>query len=68
MDPEKRAKFMQGRMAESARVAKMSDSRKYIYPYTWLKYYDTKEFVDKVIIISVVRNQSLVLFNMLSTL
>jgi starvation-inducible outer membrane lipoprotein len=49
MNSEKRAKFMQGRMTEAGRVAKMSDSRKFIYPYTWLKYYDTKQFVEKVI-------------------
>ncbi|XP_025412486.1 hyaluronidase-like isoform X2 [Sipha flava] len=47
MNSEKRAKFMQGRMTEAGRVAKMSDSRKFIYPYTWLKYYDTKQFVEK---------------------
>lgn len=48
MNTEKRAKFMQGRMVESLRVAKMSTSRKFVVPYTWLKYYDTKQFVDKV--------------------
>jgi len=48
MSSEKRAKFMQGRMMESVRVAKMSNSRKSVYPYTWIKYYDTKQFVDKV--------------------
>lgn len=51
MDSEKRAKFMRGRMTESTRVANMGDSRRSVYPYTWLKYYDTKQFVDKVIII-----------------
>jgi len=50
MNSEKRAKFMQGRMVESTRVAKMSGLRKSVFPYTWLKYYDTKQFVDKVII------------------
>lgn len=49
MNAEKRAKFMQGRMVESMRMVKMSDSKKYVYPYTWIKYYDTKQFVDKVI-------------------
>lgn len=49
MNSEKRAKFMQGRMVESMRMAKMSNSKKYVYPYTWIKYYDTKQFVDKVI-------------------
>lgn len=48
MNTEKRAKFIQGRMVESVRVVKMSASRKSVYPYTWLKYYDTKQFVDKV--------------------
>jgi len=47
MTSEKRAKFMQGRMVESIRVAKMTNSNKFVYPYTWLKYYDTKQFVDK---------------------
>jgi len=51
MNSDKRAKFMQGRMLESMRVAKMGDSRRSVYPYTWLKYYDTKQFVDKVTII-----------------
>lgn len=48
MNREKRAKFMQGRMVESMRVSKMTNSKKSVYPYTWIKYYDTKEFVDKV--------------------
>lgn len=48
MSLEKRAKFMQGRMVESMRVAKMSNSKKFVYPYTWIKYYDTKTFIDKV--------------------
>lgn len=49
MNTDNRAKFMQGRMAESMRVMQMCNSRKVVYPYTWIKYYDTKEFVDKVI-------------------
>lgn len=53
MDSEKRAKFMEGRMVESMRMAKMSNSRKPVYPYTWIKYYDTKQFVDKVIIYNI---------------
>lgn len=52
MNSEKRAKFMEGRMSESERVAKMGNPRRQVYPYTWLKYYDTKQFVDTVIIVS----------------
>jgi len=51
MSSEKRYKFMQGRMVEARRVAKMSNSKKNVYPYTWVKYYDTKQFVEKVTII-----------------
>jgi len=43
---------MQGRMAEAVRVGNMGSTKKTIYPYTWIKYYDTKQFVDKVIITS----------------
>jgi len=43
---------MQGRMVEAMRVGKMGNTKKYVYPYTWIKYYDTKQFVEKVIIIS----------------
>lgn len=48
MNSDKRAKFMQGRTTEAARVAKIRDPRKSVYPYTWIKYYDTKQFVEKV--------------------
>ncbi|XP_026807100.1 hyaluronidase-like [Rhopalosiphum maidis] len=47
MSSEKRSKFMQGRMVEAIRVEKMSSSKKFVYPYTWIKYYDTKQFVEK---------------------
>jgi len=43
---------MQGRMVEAMRVVKMENTKKTVYPYTWIKYYDTKQFVDKVIKIS----------------
>jgi len=43
---------MQGRMMEAIRVGKMGNTKKFVYPYTWIKYYDTKQFVEKVIIIS----------------
>lgn len=52
MSSEKRSRFMQGRMVEAMRVGKMGNTKKYVYPYTWIKYYDTKQFVEKVIIIS----------------
>lgn len=52
MTAEKRARFMEGRMEESSRVMKMTSLRNRIYSYTWLKYYDTKQFIDKVCIIS----------------
>lgn len=50
MSSEKRSKFMQGRMVEAMRMGRMSSSNKFVYPYTWIKYYDTKQFVEKVII------------------
>lgn len=52
MSSEKRSRFMQGRMAEAIRVGNMGSTKKIIYPYTWIKYYDTKQFVEKVIIVS----------------
>lgn len=52
MSSEKRSRFMQGRMMEAIRVGKMGNTKKFVYPYTWIKYYDTKQFVEKVIIIS----------------
>ncbi|XP_050548743.1 hyaluronidase-like [Daktulosphaira vitifoliae] len=48
MNVETRARFMKGRMAEALRVAKMAQTKIPVYPYTWLKYYDTKQFVDKI--------------------
>lgn len=39
---------MKGRMAEAMRVSRMSYTPAPVYPYTWLKYYDTKDFVGKV--------------------
>lgn len=61
MSSEKRSKFMQGRMVEAIRVGKMSSSKKFVYPYTWIKYYDTKQFVEKVIIIS---GYNLIIYNL----
>lgn len=52
MSSEKRSRFMQGRMVEAMRVGKMGNTKKTVYPYTWIKYYDTKQFVEKVITIS----------------
>jgi len=52
MSAEKRSRFMQGRMTEAIRVGNMGNTKKTVYPYTWIKYYDTKQFVEKVIIIS----------------
>lgn len=48
MTQDTRALFMEGRMTEAMRVSRMSNVPSPVYPYTWLKYYDTKEFVDKV--------------------
>lgn len=48
MTQDTRALFMEGRMKEAMRVARMSNSPSPVYPYTWLKYYDTKDFVDEV--------------------
>ncbi|XP_050423559.1 hyaluronidase-like [Adelges cooleyi] len=47
MSVETRAKFMKGRMMEALRVSKMTSPKKPVYAYTWLKYYDTKQFVEK---------------------
>ncbi|XP_065215815.1 hyaluronidase A-like [Planococcus citri] len=47
MTQHTRAQFMEGRVTESMRVARMSSTPTPVYPYTWFKYYDSKEFVDK---------------------
>lgn len=47
MNENTRASFMEGRMTEAMRVSFMSNSPSPVYPYTWLKYYDTKEFVNQ---------------------
>lgn len=47
MTEESRLLFMKGRMAEAIRVSQMSTVPPPVYPYTWLKYYDTKELVNK---------------------
>lgn len=60
MSSEKRAKFMQGRMVEAIRVGKMSNSKKFVYPYTWIKYYDTKQFVEKV---NIILGYHIIIFN-----
>lgn len=48
MNENTRASFMEGRMSEAMRVSFMSTSPSPVYPYTWLKYYDTKDFVNQV--------------------
>lgn len=48
MNENTRAAFMKGRMDEAIRVSLRSQSQSPVYPYTWLKYYDTKDFVEQV--------------------
>ncbi|KAL1115633.1 hypothetical protein AAG570_005923 [Ranatra chinensis] len=45
MTERKRAKLIQGRVQEGARIASKKNKR--LYVYTWFKYQDTREFVSQ---------------------